>query len=68
MPAEGSGMKKPFNFNALQVEHIIDKLVPLIAKQEDHEFFRGVLHCKADSCKSSAEFSLFVAKLLEQLA
>ena len=51
-------------FDALQVENIINKVVPLIAAPEDESFFRGVLFCKADSCNSSAEFSAFIAKLL----
>jgi len=57
--------KKIENFNAQQVENIIDKVVPLIAEPKDYEFFRGVLFCKADSCKSSAQFSHFISKLLE---
>lgn len=51
-------------FNGAQIEEIIDRVVPLIVKPEDHSFFRGILHIKAESCRSSAEFSCFVAKLL----
>ena len=50
--------------NPLQIETIINKLVPLIAAPEDHEFFRGVLQIKAEN-SSSAVFSAFVAKLLK---
>lgn len=41
----------------------VDKLVPLIALPEDHEFFYGVLRIKAESC-TAASFSYFVNKLL----
>lgn len=51
-------------FNGMQIENIIDKVVPLIADPKDHEFFRGVLYCKAED-SSSAEFSAFIAKLLK---
>jgi hypothetical protein len=50
--------------NALQIETIIDKIVPLIAEPNDYDFFRGVLFCKAESC-NSAQFSAFCAKLLK---
>lgn len=50
--------------NALQIENILDKVVPLIADQADHEFFRGVIGLKLESCTSSAEAALFVRKLL----
>jgi hypothetical protein len=46
-----------------QIENIVDRLVPLIAAPEDHEFFKGVLFCYAET-KSSAQFHAFVAKLL----
>lgn len=51
--------------NALQIESILDKLVPLIADEKDHEFFRGVLQIKAEIC-SSADFTVFVNKLLKK--
>ena len=51
-------------FNAMQIEEIVDRVVPLIAEPEDHEFFKGVLFCKLESCTSSAQASAFVAKLL----
>ena len=53
-----------FQFDDQQIKNIIDKVVPLIADAKDHAFFRGVLFCKADSCKSAAEFSHFITKLL----
>lgn len=53
-------------FNSAQIEAIIDKVVPLLADKKDYEFFRGVLFIKAESCKSSAEFSEFIAKLLRR--
>ena len=51
-------------FDGLQIEAIIDKVVPLIAAPEDHEFFRGVLFVCAEASRSSADFSAFIAKLL----
>ena len=53
------------NFDAAQIEAIINKVVPLVAESEDHEFFKGVLYCKAESCKSSAEFAVFISKMLK---
>jgi hypothetical protein len=53
-------------FNALQIEAIIDKLVPLIAAPADHEFFRGVLRIKAEN-STSGEFAVFCAKLLKSV-
>lgn len=50
--------------NPLQIESILDRLVPLIADKQDHDFFRGVLQIKAENC-SSAEFTMFVNKLLK---
>jgi hypothetical protein len=54
-------------FNPLQIETIINKVVPLIAAPEDHEFFRGVLFVKAEN-STSGQFSLFVNKLMKQAA
>ena len=51
--------------NLAQIEEIVDRIVPLIADPADHEFFKGVLFCKLESCGSSAEASAFVAKLLK---
>ena len=52
-------------FNAEQIESIIDRVVPLVAAEEDYPFFRAVLSIKADSCKSSTEFTVFIEKLLK---
>ena len=52
--------------NPAQIENIVDRIVPLIAAPADHEFFKGVLFCKLESCASSAEASAFIAKLLKQ--
>lgn len=57
-------MTTAIKFNAEQIESIINKVVPLIASKEDQSFFRGILHIKADACHSSAEFSVFINKLL----
>ena len=48
-----------------QIETIVDKIVPLIAAPADHEFFKGVLFCKLESCRSSAEATMFINKLLK---
>lgn len=48
-----------------QIENVVDKIVPLIANPEDHEFFRGVLFCKLESCKSSGEAGYFINSLLK---
>lgn len=50
--------------NALQIETIIDSIVPLISAKEDHDFFKGMLHIVADN-SSSAQFSVFIKKLLD---
>ena len=54
--------------NAEQIEHIVDRVVPLISKSEDHDFFRGVLFLKLESFATSVEASLFVSNLLGQNA
>ena len=51
--------------NPEQVENIVDRIVPLIAAPADHEFFKGVLFCKLESCASSAEAAVFINKLLK---
>lgn len=55
---------KHFKFDDIQIEAIIDRLVPLIAAPEDHEFFRGVLRLKAEE-SSSGQFAAFVNTLLK---
>lgn len=57
-------MDGAFKLNSLQIETILNKLVPLVAKQEDHEFFRGVLALKAEN-STSVEFAQFVKKLFD---
>lgn len=49
---------------ALQIESILDRLVPLLAAPADHGFFRGVLALKFENC-SSAQASRLVRKLLQ---
>ena len=56
-------MHASFKFDGLQIDAILDKLVPLVAAPEDHEFFRGVLRIKAEN-SSSGEFAAFVNKML----
>ncbi len=56
--------KQAEKFDAMQIESIIDRVVPLIAAPEDQEFFRGVLHIRAEESSSSADFTSFIAKLL----
>lgn len=59
--------KNDFKLDAMQIESILDKLVPMIAKPEDHDFFRAILGIKAEE-STSADFSLFIAKLLRAKA
>lgn len=55
--------------NPQQVEDIINKVAPLIAgNPEDESFFRGVLHCYADSCNNSGQFTSFIANVLKTAA
>ena len=49
---------------SLQIESILDKVIPLIAEPADHSFFRGVLTIKFESC-SSAQAAAFVRRLLQ---
>lgn len=48
-----------------QIDKVLDKLVPLIAKPEDHEFMRGVLRICAEEW-NAPKFAAFVAKLLRE--
>lgn len=50
--------------NALQRETILEKLVPLIAAENDREFFRGVLSIALENMNST-QSALFVKTLLE---
>lgn len=57
-------MEKAFKLDGLQIEAILDKLVPLIAKPEDHGFFRALLEIKAEE-STSGQFACFVNRLLK---
>ena len=54
----------PRRFTALEVEKIINKVVPLIAHEDDHEFFKGILHVVASESTSSTDFTVFIQSLL----
>ncbi len=54
-------------FNAEEVESLINKVVPIVAAEEDYDFFKGALWCKAQEC-NSAEFSVFISNMLKQFA
>ena len=58
-------MHKAHKLDGIQIENIMDKLVPLIADPNDHEFFRGVLSIYAEEC-SSGHFAHFVSDLLRE--
>jgi hypothetical protein len=57
-------MRAAFKLDAVQIEKIIDDLVPVIAAPEDYEFFRGILTIKAEESSASA-FGAFVKTLLD---
>lgn len=57
-------MANTMKLNAMQIESILDKLIPVIAEPADHEFFRGVIGLKLEACNSSADAAMFVRKLL----
>lgn len=61
-------MANTIKLNALQIENILDKVIPLIAEPADYGFFRGVIGLKLEACISSAEAALFVRKLLGEAA
>ena len=50
--------------NPLQIETILDQVIPLIAEPADHSFFRGVLAVKFENC-TSAQAAAFVRRLLQ---
>lgn len=54
-----------FKFSDKQIDNIINKVVPIVASKEDHDFFKRILYFKAESCISSSEFSYFITQLLE---
>ena len=53
-------MDKAHKLDGAQIEAIVDRIVPLIAAPEDHEFFRGVLFLKAEE-SSSGQPSIWLA-------
>lgn len=55
--------KDDFKLDSMNIEAILDKLIPMIAEPDDHDFFRAIIGIKAEE-STSAEFSMFVAKLL----
>ncbi len=57
-------MNSAFKLNAAQIENIVDQLVPLVASQDDVEFFRGVLFLAAENMTASA-FGALVSKILK---
>jgi hypothetical protein len=57
-------MHEAHKLTPMQIEEIINKLVPLIAAPEDQGFFRGVLQIKAENC-SSGQFAHFVSQMLK---
>jgi hypothetical protein len=52
-----------FKHTDQQISDILDKLVPLIAAEPDHGFFRGVLFLRAQQT-TAASFNTFVSNLL----
>ena len=60
MPATNTAAPK---LNSMQIETILDRIVPLIAEPADHSFFRGVLAVKFENC-TAAQASRLVHKLL----
>jgi hypothetical protein len=53
--------------DAIQIERILDRIVPLIAAPEDHSFFRGILAIKAEET-NSGHFAYLVSTLLKEAA
>lgn len=49
----------------MQIESIVERVVPLIAAPADHEFFRELLYIKLESCKTSAAAAAFISSLLK---
>ena len=49
--------------NALEIENILDALIPLIAEPKHEGFFRFVIGEKLESCTSS-EAVIFMNKLI----
>jgi hypothetical protein len=55
-----------FQFTEEQIWKIIDKVVPLIAKPEDEEFFRALLYFRAKESPNFSEYTYFITKLLKE--
>lgn len=55
-----------FQFDEEQIWKIVNKIVPLIAKPEDAEFFRALLYFRAKEAHNSSQFAYFVSKLLKE--
>jgi len=53
-----------YMLNDEQITNILDRLVPLIAAPEDHDFFRATLRIAAESTSSSG-FAAFASDLLK---
>lgn len=51
--------------DALQIETIVNRLVPLIAAPKDHALFRFIIATKAEEL-NSADFACFIAQLLKE--
>lgn len=51
--------------DALQIETIVNRLVPLIAAPKDHALFRFIITTKAEEL-NSADFACFIARLLKE--
>lgn len=61
-------MANQLKLNALQIETILDRVIPLIAAPEDHSFFRGVIGIRLEAAPSSADAAMFVRELLGEAA
>lgn len=59
-------MDAAHKLDAMQIENILDKLVPQITEPQNHEFFRGVLGLKFENC-SSAEAAILVKKIYDEI-
>jgi len=58
---------KEFYLTGEQIQNIVDKVVPMIAKEEDHYFFRQMLYKVAYDCNQiSSSFTYFIEKLLKE--
>lgn len=53
----------PPKLTAEQIDSILNRVVPLIAAPEDHEFFRGVLRINAENM-SAARFAELMTRII----